>query len=96
MPVAPNTSSSMIVRTASNPTYTIYNLGQNQILLGQDVITSGQLGSDFNFAGPGAVMWDFAQKHPRLVGEPPQYDGGRGQRWNDVLGAGHPVCSLQH
>jgi hypothetical protein len=51
----------MIVRTASNPTYTIYNLGQNQILLGQDVITSGQLGSDFNFAGPGAVMWDFAQ-----------------------------------
>jgi hypothetical protein len=61
MPVAPNTSSSMIVRTASNPTYTIYNLGQNQILLGQDVITSGQLGSDFNFAGPGAVMWDFNQ-----------------------------------
>jgi hypothetical protein len=61
MPVAPNTSSSMIVRTASNPTYTIYNLGQNQILLGQDVISAGQLGSDFNFAGPGAVMWDFAQ-----------------------------------
>jgi len=61
MPVAPNTSSSMIVRTASNPTYTIYNLGQNQILLGQDVITSNQLGSDFNFAGPGAVMWDFNQ-----------------------------------
>jgi hypothetical protein len=61
MPVAPNTSSSMIVRTASNPAYTIYNLGQNQILLGQDVISAGQLGSDFNFAGPGAVMWDFAQ-----------------------------------
>jgi hypothetical protein len=61
MPVAPNTSSSMIVRTATNPTYTIYNLGQNQILLGQDIITSGQLGSDFNFAGPGAVMWDFNQ-----------------------------------
>jgi hypothetical protein len=61
MPVPPNTASSMIVRTASNPTYTIYNLGQNQILLGQDVITSGQLGSDFNFAGPGAVMWDFPQ-----------------------------------
>ncbi|HET7020083.1 MAG TPA: hypothetical protein VFI58_05160 [Xanthobacteraceae bacterium] len=61
MPVAPNTASSMIVRTATNPTYTIYNLGQNQILLGQDVITSGQLGSDFNFAGPGAVMWDFPQ-----------------------------------
>jgi hypothetical protein len=51
----------MIVRTASNPTYTIYNLGQNKILLGQDVISAGQLGSDFNFAGPGAVMWDFAQ-----------------------------------
>ena len=40
---------------------TIYNLGQNQILLGQDIITSGQLGSDFNFAGPGAVVWDFPQ-----------------------------------
>jgi hypothetical protein len=61
MPVAPNTASSMIVRTASNPAYTIYNLGQNQILLGQDIITSGQLGSDFNFAGPGAVVWDFPQ-----------------------------------
>lgn len=61
MPVAPNTASSMIVRTATNPTYTIYNLGQNQILLGQDVITSSQLGSDFNFAGPGAVLWDFPQ-----------------------------------
>ena len=61
MPVAPNTASSMIVRTASNPTYTVYNLGQNQILLGQDIIPSGQLGSDFNFAGPGAVMWDFPQ-----------------------------------
>ena len=61
MPVAPNTASSMIVRTATNPTYTIYNLGQNQILLGQDIITSNQLGSDFNFAGPGAVMWDFDQ-----------------------------------
>jgi hypothetical protein len=61
MPVAPNTASSMIVRTASNPAYIIYNLGQNQILLGQDIITSGQLGSDFNFAGPGAVVWDFPQ-----------------------------------
>jgi hypothetical protein len=61
MPVAPNTASSMIVRTASNPTYTIYNLGQNQILLGQDIITSGQLGGDFNFAGPGAVTLDFDQ-----------------------------------
>src|SRR6478609_3778583 len=61
MPSAPNTASSMIVRTATNPTYTIYNLGQNQILLGQDIITSNQLGSDFNFAGPGAVMWDFDQ-----------------------------------
>jgi hypothetical protein len=59
MPVAPNTASSMIVRTATNPTYTIYNLGQNQILLGQDIITSNQLGSDFNFAGPGAVTLDF-------------------------------------
>jgi hypothetical protein len=59
MPVAPNTASSMIVRTATNPTYTIYNLGQNQILLGQDIITSGQLGGDFNFAGPGAVTLDF-------------------------------------
>jgi hypothetical protein len=59
MPVAPNTTSSMIVRTATNPTYTIYNLGQNQILLGQDIITSNQLGSDFNFAGPGAVTLDF-------------------------------------
>jgi hypothetical protein len=56
MPVAPNTASSMIVRTAAtNPTYTIYNLGQNQILLGQDIITSGNIGGDFNFAGPGAV-----------------------------------------
>jgi hypothetical protein len=59
MPSAPNTASSMIVRTATNPTYTIYNLGQNQILLGQDIITSSQLGSDFNFAGPGAVTLDF-------------------------------------
>jgi hypothetical protein len=59
MPVAPNTASSMIVRTASNPAYTIYNLGQNQILLGQDIIPSGQLGGDFNFAGPGAVTLDF-------------------------------------
>src|SRR5262249_32167691 len=59
MPVAPNTASSMIVRTATNPTYTIYNLGQNQILLGQDIITSSQLGGDFNFAGPGAVTLDF-------------------------------------
>jgi len=55
MPSAPNTASSMIVRTATNPTYTIYNLGQNQILLGQDIITSGDIGGDFNFAGPGAV-----------------------------------------
>ena len=61
MPAAPNTASSMIVRTATNPTYTIYNLGQNQILLGQDIITSNQLGSDFNFAGPGAVTLDFDQ-----------------------------------
>src|SRR4051794_33034985 len=60
MPVAPNTASSMIVRTATNPTYTIYNLGQNQILLGQDIITSNQLGSDFNFAGPGAVTLNFS------------------------------------
>jgi hypothetical protein len=59
MPSAPNTASSMIVRTATNPTYTIYNLGQNQILLGQDIITSGQIGGDFNFAGPGAVTLDF-------------------------------------
>jgi hypothetical protein len=59
MPSAPNTASSMIVRTATNPTYTIYNLGQNQILLGQDIITSSQLGSDFNFAGPGAVTLNF-------------------------------------
>ena len=63
MPVAPNTASSMIVRTATNPTYTIYNLGQNQILLGQDIISPGQLGSDFNFASPGAVMWDFPQNN---------------------------------
>src|SRR5215467_3624755 len=65
MPSAPNTASSMIVRTAPtatnpNPPYTIYNLGQNQILLGQDIITSGQLGGDFNFAGPGAVTVDFS------------------------------------
>ena len=59
MPSAPNTASSMIVRTATNPTYTIYNLGQNQILLGQDIITSGDIGGDFNFAGPGAVTLDF-------------------------------------
>jgi hypothetical protein len=84
----------MIVRTASNPTYTIYNLGQNQILLGQDVITPSQLGSDFNFAGPGAVMWDFNQFTLDLWVS--HHDGGRWQRWNDVLGAGHPVCSLQH
>jgi hypothetical protein len=57
----PNTASTMIVRTATNPTYSSYNLGQNKILQGQDVITSGQIGSDFNFAGPGAVIWDFPQ-----------------------------------
>jgi hypothetical protein len=68
MPVAPNTASSMIVRMppptpapTATPPYTIYNLGQNQILLGQDIITSGQLGGDFNFAGPGAVTLDFPQ-----------------------------------
>ena len=60
MPVAPNTSSSMIVRTANpNAGYTIYNLGLNQILLGQDLISAQQIGSDWDFAGPGAVNFDF-------------------------------------
>lgn len=61
MPVAPNTSSSMIVRTANpNAVYTIYNLGLNQILLGQDVISESEIGNDWDFAGPGAVNFDFA------------------------------------
>src|SRR5262245_25359177 len=60
MPVAPNTSSSMIVRTANpNAVYTIYNLGLNQFLLGQDVISEGAIGNDWDFAGPGAVNFDF-------------------------------------
>jgi hypothetical protein len=60
MPVAPNTSSSMIVRTANpNAAYTIYNLGLNQILLGQDLISAQQIGNDWDFAGPGAVNFDF-------------------------------------
>jgi hypothetical protein len=67
MPVAPNTSSSMIVRTANpNAVYTIYNLGLNQILLGQDIISG--IGDNWNFAvdqpspvsGRGVVNWDFA------------------------------------
>jgi hypothetical protein len=37
--------------------YTIYNLGLNQILLGQDVIRTG---NDWDFAGPGAVNFNFA------------------------------------
>src|SRR5262249_40314243 len=60
MPIAPNTSSSMIVRTANaNAVYTIYNLGQNQILLGQAVVETGD---DWDFAGPGAVNVDFTGK----------------------------------
>jgi hypothetical protein len=60
VPVAPNTSSSMIVRTANpNAAYTIYNLGLNRILLGQDLISAQQIGSDWDFAGPGAVNFDF-------------------------------------
>ena len=59
MPVAQNTSSSMIVRTANNAVYTIYNLGLNQILAGQDIISG--IGDNWNFAVvPGAVNWDFA------------------------------------
>jgi hypothetical protein len=67
MPVAPNTSSSMIVRTASNPAYTIYNLGQNQILLGQDVISAGQLGSDFNLPAQ-ALLCGTSPKTPSTCG----------------------------
>lgn len=58
---APDTSSSMIVRTANpHAAYTIYNLGLNQILLGQDLISTQQIGDDWDFAGPGAVNFDFA------------------------------------
>jgi len=67
MPVAPNTSSSMIVRTANpNAVYTIYNLGLNQILRGQDVISA--IGNDWDFAGPGAVNFDFFPLGAQLVG----------------------------
>ena len=59
MPVAPNTSASMIVRTATpNAVYNIYNLGQNQMLAAATPI--GVIGDNWNFAGPGAVDWDFA------------------------------------
>jgi hypothetical protein len=59
MPVAPNTSASMIVRTATpNAVYNIYNLGQNQMLAAATPI--GAIGDNWNFAGPGAVDWDFA------------------------------------
>ena len=59
MPVAPNTSASMIVRTATpNAVYNIYNLGQNQMLAAATPI--GAIGDNWNFAGPGAVNWDFA------------------------------------
>jgi hypothetical protein len=59
MPVAPNTSASMILRTTPptpNTSYSIYNLGQNKILAGQSVLSG--IG-DWDFAGPGAVNWDF-------------------------------------
>jgi hypothetical protein len=64
MPVAPNTSSSMIVRTTpptpgTSRSYSIYNLGQNKILGGESVLPS--IGN-WNFAGPGAVNWDFDQR----------------------------------
>src|SRR5262245_8419747 len=50
----------MIVRTANaNAVYTIYNLGQNQILLAQAVVETGD---DWDFAGPGAVNVDFTGK----------------------------------
>ena len=53
MPVAPNTSASMIVRTATpNAVYNIYNLGQNQMLAAATPI--GVIGDNWNFAGPGA------------------------------------------
>jgi hypothetical protein len=64
MPVAPNTSASMIVRTFNpidpnpNAKYNIYNLGQNQFLAADNPI--GVIGDNWNFAGPGAVNWDFA------------------------------------
>jgi hypothetical protein len=59
MPAAPNTSASMIVRTATpNAVYNIYNLGQNQMLAAATPI--GAIGDNWNFAGPGAVGWDFA------------------------------------
>ena len=58
MPAAPNTTASMILRTAPTPTaaYSIYNLGQNRILAGQSVLPN--IG-DWDFAGPGAVNFDF-------------------------------------
>jgi hypothetical protein len=65
MPVAPNTSASMIVRTFNpidpnpNAKYNIYNLGQNQFLAADNPI--GVIGDNWNFAGPGAVDWDFAR-----------------------------------
>jgi hypothetical protein len=52
----------MIVRTANpNAMYSIYNLGQNQMLAGQVFINAPPgIGDNWNFAGPGAVNWDFA------------------------------------
>jgi len=52
----------MIVRTTPptpNTSYSIYNLGQNKILAGQSVLNG--IG-DWDFAGPGAVNWDFVQQ----------------------------------
>jgi hypothetical protein len=60
MPVAPNTSASMIVRTATpSAVYNIYNLGQNQFLAADNPI--GVIGDNWNFAGPGAANWNFAR-----------------------------------
>jgi hypothetical protein len=61
MPAAPNTTASMILRTTpatpnTSKSYSIYNLGQNQILAGQSVLNG--IG-DWDFAGPGAVNFDF-------------------------------------
>ena len=61
MPAAPNTTASMILRTTpatpnTSKSYSVYNLGQNQILAGQGVLTN--IG-DWDFAGPGAVNFDF-------------------------------------
>ena len=64
MPVAPNTSASMIVRTATpNAVYNIYNLGQNQMLAAATPI--GAIGDNWNFAGPGAL--GLRHRYDRLV-----------------------------